>query len=342
MTTQLTTAAAPPFAQACEIRRDPNTVDIFPTTYQSRRSTRRPKLDGYDVYRINIASKTTVQSYLKESFEVKRLEKNKTWLWVAGLPKIARPLHKQINKGRSIVKCEQADCHLVWQDDKILIKPMPEYLLAHNTWTQYLDEDGDDRDEVLGFMLSYLWLICENSDFCIAKDNHLLPQFVEWPQWTKFAASLHDHFYAGRGLEVSILLRYEYGELRLRRLNMICRMQGLLHLNPTDLLHGYRDTYTTYKSFFESHTSWLVTAVVYIGVVLTAMQVGLATDRFEESASFSRICSGFTIFSILAPLCLLGIAVVFLLFGVAWNALHAWRANNELQKRVDEKGRPTA
>ena len=63
-------------------------------------------------------------------------------------------------------------------------------------------------------------------------------------------------------------------------------------------MYGYRN----YGSFVERNLAWLASATIYTVLVLTAMQVGLATDRLGGSVAFQRVSSGFTVFSIIAPL----------------------------------------
>jgi hypothetical protein len=54
---------------------------------------------------------------------------------------------------------------------------------------------------------------------------------------------------------------------------------------------------------------------VYITIVLTAMQVGLATHRLCNDDRFQNASYGFTIFSILTPL-IMTIAIAVTLFGL--------------------------
>ncbi|KAK4936070.1 hypothetical protein LTR10_022972 [Elasticomyces elasticus] len=279
--------------------------------------------------RIDPSVAGSVYGYLQETLDVSRLNRIEKWLWTAGLPRIARPLHEQLSKGRTIIVTEQADCHLIWQDDQILIKPLPEILLDYKAWELYLSEPSETRAAACGFVLSYLWLICHESDFAIAKDHHLLPDFVEWSAWSDFAASAFDHLHERDSgtLKVTVSYRYQYGELRLSRLNKIYRfLYALPRGDIKTLIFGYSYTYTTYQSFFERNTGWLVSLAVYIGVVLTAMQVGLATKELGSNSSFSLACYIFTVFAILSPLILLGGGVLTLLVLFMFHARYAiWK-----------------
>lgn len=286
--------------------------------------------------RVNEEEVDSVQMYLEETLSVKRLNDIRKWLWIAGLPSIARPLHEQISKGRNIVLTERADCHLVWQDNSILIKPMPEILLDYDAWVKYLGRANSCRKAACGFLITYLWLICHESDFHIAQQHHLLPDFVEWEAWSYFAASVYDHLFE-KGTDFSMELvdaRYDYGELRLSRLNKIYRLGlGFLRCDLKTLVHGYKSNYTTYQSFIQRKTAWLVTLVVYIGVVLTAMQVGLATNELDGNSVFDRACYGFTLFAILGPLTILGGGTVVLSAIFLFHASYACSQSQALKER---------
>ncbi|KIW45385.1 uncharacterized protein PV06_03782 [Exophiala oligosperma] len=300
----------------------------LPATYHSHEDLS----SNVRLKRVNPAVAGSVYEYLQNSLDVSRLNEIESLLWTVGLPKIARPLHRQLSKGRTIVLTEQADCHLVWHDTKILIKPLPEILLDHQAWEIYLNESNQTRRAACGFLLSYLWLISEQSDFQIAKAHNLLPAFVDWVAWTDFASSVYDHLHdTDTGIvKVPVSPRYWYGELRLSRLNKICRFFVALPRGDfKTLLFGYTYTYTTYQSFFERNTAWLVSLVVYIGVVLTAMQVGLTTTQLRDDSRFNLACYIFTVFSILSPLIVLGGGVLTLLVLFLFHAKYAIRRHRE-------------
>lgn len=145
-------------------------------------------------------------------------------------------------------------------------------------------------------LLSYAWLVAYPSDFAIATKEGLLPPGFSWQQWTTFASSfLHT-------LDLSTLSgiapRYQYGELRLSRLDMLTRWPFLLpsHLwSPRRLVDGYMSSSTWYTAFFERHFGWLVVGFVYVSVVLSALQVGLATSALGGNQHFQDFGLGITL-----------------------------------------------
>ncbi|OJJ74236.1 hypothetical protein ASPBRDRAFT_62942 [Aspergillus brasiliensis CBS 101740] len=164
-------------------------------------------------------------------------------LWLAGLPRAARPLHRQKLMQRAFILTESPDEHLVWSPGRIFIKPVPEYLLDHGFWVQNICPDRELHAAACGLLLSYAWLISELIDFQIAKDEHIIPNDVTWDAWTKLIHELlqwiddnhiddscnddspptqNDPSHQPR--PVIINKRYEFGELRLPRLNAIYRL----------------------------------------------------------------------------------------------------------------------
>lgn len=114
---------------------------------------------------------------------------------------------------------------LVWS---IYIKPLPVCLLNYDFWAAYLRLPGErkadstivssnavipnfDRSAAVGFLRSYAFLIKHRIGFILAKDSRLVPEDVDWIEWSKFINNfrkLEDHHVAKR---------YHYGQLRLSR-----------------------------------------------------------------------------------------------------------------------------
>ncbi|KAH7190488.1 hypothetical protein DER44DRAFT_844768 [Fusarium oxysporum] len=265
---------------------------------------------------------------IRVELNVHRLNNIGGWLWIAGRLTPPRPLHHQLLLSREIFITEQMDMHLVWTTGRIFIKPIPRFLLEPCFWIQYLCcgpecdcSKGEPHSQgsvqececrrlckcALGFLFSYAALIRHESDFFTAQDNHLLPEEVEWPGWISFVEQLNtEHIYP------DIDPRFYYGELRLSRLNKIYR------LSQTPLL-GYMAHWNQYATFFQDNFAWLAGTTVYIALVLTAMQVGLATDSLKNNDAFQSASYGFTVFSILGPLICAGLIVLTFCFIFIFN-----------------------
>ncbi|KAM0360484.1 hypothetical protein ACHAP4_002563 [Fusarium culmorum] len=143
----------------------------------------------------------------------------------------------------------------------------------------------------LGFLYSYASLIRHESDFLLAKDRYLLPNCgITWFDWIAFVKQLDtEHIYP------DINPRFHHKELRLSRLNYI---YYLTQLSPA----GFVRRWDRYSTFFHMNLGWLAATTVYMVVVLTAMQVGLATEALAKNSALQSASYGFTVFSILGPL----------------------------------------
>lgn len=175
-----------------------------------------------------------------------------------------RALHHQKLVGREIVVTEQMDMHLVWFKTRIFVKPLPRFLLDPRFWMDCLSckvaclcsaaparssghrvecEEAQLRKCALGFLLSYAALVSHESDLYIAQESRLLSNKISWIDWKTFVKEIlkHESIYA------HINERYIYGELRLKRLNVVYRFTGLSFL---------RDTATITASFEKSSPGW--------------------------------------------------------------------------------------
>ncbi|KAI1456640.1 hypothetical protein F4805DRAFT_431915 [Annulohypoxylon moriforme] len=292
-------------------------TDIFPASYHLYRDT------GKHRRRYLVDPTKNIQGFLRQELSIKSLEQISKYLWLAGAKHDATQLHIQVATGRKIVPSERIDSHLPWDNGIIYIKPIPRYILSPIFWKDHLgcskdctcnggsfktDCDGKWR-VASGFLYSYLCLISSETDFLLANEKFLLPRYadgrtMEWEKWKKLSRELlekHD--------PEKIHPRFLRAELRLSRLNTIHRFTRWPPFNP--YLRGWR----TYGSLFRHNLSWMAAATVFIALVLTAMQVGLATNRLKDDVGFQRASYGFTVFAILGPICAFGLVV----FGAAFN-----------------------
>ncbi|KAF3018555.1 hypothetical protein E8E14_012624 [Neopestalotiopsis sp. 37M] len=160
------------------------------------------------------------------------------------------------------------------------------------------------------------------SDFYLAKENHLLPHEVQWSQWQQLSSELLD----SRSRNDPVTERWEYGELRLNRLNKVCRFGRLSR-------GAYLTKWNQYDDFWSDNIAWIGPTTVYIVVALTAMQVGLATDFLQNNAAFQRVSYGLTVFSLIALPGCLGLVAVYLVIVVVKNAIWAWQQEKAARER---------
>lgn len=248
------------------------------------------------------------------------------------------------------------DMHLVWGDGRIFLKPIPAFLLSIAFWEKHLKclqgclcaQDkakkygGGKREELnpkiecerkvqrsiaLGFLRTYAALLASESDFAIAKEKGLLPNSLGISQWTKWQKFVEEIL--SPSVHRKIHRRFQYGELRLGRLNAIYFFTKLGY---------YMNQWPNYPSFLRDQLGWLATTTIYIAVVLNAMQVGLATNLLEANAPYLRAAYGFSVFAIVGPLVSGGVIFLVLMVLVAVNWRFQKGKSAERFKRINNSG----
>ncbi|KAK6353700.1 hypothetical protein TWF696_005661 [Orbilia brochopaga] len=269
--------------------------------------------------------------FLQRELLVKRLDDVQKHLWLVGRPMPPRPLHYQLVLSRNIVITEAMDLHLVWSGSRIFLKPIPAYLLDSDFWATHLlcsgavDHDQRERREDLarsarGFLFTYTALIAYESDFRIAQQACLLPDTMTWERWQEFTRQfLRDFRFS------AVNPRFWYGELRLSRLNSIYRWRKGM------LWRGYSkvSSHISYGDLLRDNFHLLAAILGYVVIVLTAMQVGLATEQLQSNVPFQNVSYGISVLAILAPL-IIGAAIIsVVLFIVGYN----WAVTRTYERR---------
>ena len=247
-----------------------------------------------------------IPKFLNYDLDVARLNYIHERLWLAGRAMNYKPLHRQKMMNRQIIITEQTDLHLTWANSTIFIKPFPRYLGNYEFWIAHLCGNKTLHEKACGFLFSYTWLITYESDFHLALEMNLLPQ-ISWTQWRAYVQSARKVM--DMDLPNGINQRYQYGELRLQRLEWIHRFWG--RPQHGSFVRGYYSNYHTYRSFFVQNVAWVFGAFVFVTIILTAMQVGLATEHLQSSERFQAASYGFAIFAMIALVTVIGVVAMF-------------------------------
>ncbi|CAG8063345.1 unnamed protein product [Penicillium nalgiovense] len=265
-------------------------------------------------------------------------------------------LHTQKVKGRAIIPTEDPRLHLIWNRNKIYVKPVPLCLLNYEFWVRYLQpqkralsentssvpkiEEPNasvfDSSTAIGFMRSYAFLVKSPLDFAIAKESYLIPTDIEWIEWSIFI----NHFRVVE--DDSVAKRYHYGQLRLSRLNWAVR---IFCPKSTRTRWFYENSYWSTTEFMERATFPLVFLFASVSIALSSMQVVLAVpvDRLwshiSDDHELQEMNRAFWLFSIavvslwlLTWVLLLGIPLVALCWQVFWG----------FRNREEEQARDTS
>ncbi|KAF4185464.1 hypothetical protein CNMCM7927_006787 [Aspergillus lentulus] len=242
-----------------------------------------------------------MQTFLSTDLDLSRVNIIHNLLWMAGRPMNARPLQRQKMMGFELIPTERADLHLLKFSTKLLVKPLPEYILDHDFWTHHLCSSQTLHESATGLLLSYMWLICTPLDLQLAHDHSLIPKDLTWPWWKAFITEFYAH------VDVNALdtvnKRYQFGELRLGRINTIYRVRFFL----SHFIRGYLYGYNRYVVFYERNFAWMLMIFAVFSLVLSAMQVAADVPRLNGNAAFQDTTYGFVVLSIVVVAVFLGV-----------------------------------
>lgn len=216
------------------------------------------------------AERERLQVFLHEE----DLEAMHKWLWYAGRKGNISSLHHQKVIRREVVLTERARLHLVWSGETIYVQRLGDELLDWDYFSEVVCRDARLYQAATGFLLSYARLVAYPSDLAIAQKAGLLNEDVAWSSWQRFRTDILHHM-AVREVHD----RFEYGELRLGRLNLIYRLKrlGLTYFNV------YRD----YSSYFGENYTALVALFALVSVALSAMQVMTSVEGVPAEAKIT-------------------------------------------------------
>jgi len=264
------------------------------------------------VLHVNQGNITTV---LRRDMLVPKLEKVHMYLWWCERTPGTPPLHEKLMGNHEIVVTEDADLHLVCFSSRrrTLFKPLPRYLFCHEIWTSHICPDAELYMCCTGFLLSYAWRIRHESDLAIAIDHRLVPKELTWKAWTVFVSSFLGYIEANGGPSKFIHNRYRYGELKLTRLNIVCR-----YAPEVAGVRGYLSGYGQASMFFQRNFAWMGLGFLYLVAILTAMQVGLAAVPLRDNSSFNWACYAFAVFCILLPVTIVAVHLLRHLASLVW------------------------
>ncbi|KAE8828221.1 hypothetical protein HRS9139_07440 [Pyrenophora teres f. teres] len=138
---------------------------------------------------------SNIPLFIASDLDLSRLNRIHTHLWMAGRPMRARPLHRYKMLGMTVLPTQQMDLHLLRYSTKLLLKPLPEYLLDRAFWTQYICPERELHESAAGFLLSYVWLVTSPLDLKFALEEGLVPAWVDWGWWTVYGYNRYVVFF---------------------------------------------------------------------------------------------------------------------------------------------------
>lgn len=276
-----------------------------------------------------------IDKFIEWDLDLSRLNRIHGHLWMAGRPMRARPLHRYKMMGFEILQTQQMDLHLLKFSNRLMLKPLSEYMLDHTFWEEHICNSKVLHEAGCGFLMSYVWLLTTPLDLKFAHDLFLLPSFITWHWWKDFVKDFIHHVDPNALDQVN--KRFHFGDLRLGRINTIYRTR-FVH---TNFVRGYLYGYNRYVVFFQRNFSWILIVFVFFSLVLAAMQVGTSVEPLQSNAGFLKACEIFVVFSMVS------VAFVFALVGVIFATiflynmvsaiLHAKRMQAEREKKARQR-----
>ncbi|KAF2799765.1 hypothetical protein K505DRAFT_294150 [Melanomma pulvis-pyrius CBS 109.77] len=255
----------------------PYIQDFILTALENKREEKQtPPLDYLPGHpRIKFSNTPALHDFLVREFCHHYVDSVASRLWWMSKQdeKNISPLHRQTVKGRQIILAEDPKLHLVWINDRIYIKPLPEFLLSYTFWETYLGAgmygNWQHRDRVrkaaLGYLRTWRYLVLHESDLRIAINLGLIPEPVSWVQFCDFTSAFD------RIAQDDVHERYAYGEIRLTRLN--------LYAPVTIGKQYFQRVRYQYSEYFAHLYGPLLFFFGILSIILSGMQVALAGDQ---------------------------------------------------------------
>jgi hypothetical protein len=300
-TREQTRSLQPPFSRMTHL---PFTVSQYPQPEDF------PTIvgDGHEVF----IAFHDFAGFLRLDLDLTRLNRIHGYLWLAGRPMRARPLHNYKLCSLDIRCTQQMDLHLLKTKNYLMLKPLPLWIFSHEFWRIHIVCDQEYHASATGFLMSYVCLLTTPIDFKIAQDLALVHGSITWEWWKEFVFDFLGNVSIDTLSQVN--KRYEYGDLRLDRINMIYRCRFI----KTHLVCGY------FLDSTSSITPLLLFGFVFFNIVLSAMQVGSSVPGLEDNYAFQRASYVFVVFSIVSLVALVSLVGFVFVAIQLFNKLHAF------------------
>jgi hypothetical protein len=248
-----------------------------------------------------------VHRFLSAFFDLSRFHAIRKMLWLIAVHGAPRSLYYQKFLRREIVIAEELDLHLVWAKSRIFIKPLPDFLLNYEFWEAYISCEPQLHRAACGLLYSYCGLIRFGHDLQVAQECRLVNVDLDFRAWTEFARTVLPNL---DPKDSNIMdTRFQYGELRLNRLDTIYRyspykfsISGILQGFP----HALTESYVPYMDQYNN----AVSAFGVIVIVLSAFNLSLSAHSKSPDPDLQQAAYGFAIFAMILCAALIGLFLV--------------------------------
>jgi hypothetical protein len=248
-----------------------------------------------------------VHRFLSAYFDLSRFHAIRKMLWLIAVHGAPRSLYYQKFLRREIVIAEQLDLHLVWAKSRIFITPLPDFLLNYDFWEANISGEPQLHQAACGLLYSYCGLIRFGHDLQVAKEYHLVNPDLDYRAWTEFARTVLPNL---NPKDSNIMdRRFQYGELRLNRLDIIYRYSPY-KFSVSGILQGFPHALTeSYVPYMDQYNN-AVSAFGVIVIVLSAFNLSLSAHSKNPDPDLQQAAYGFAIFAMILCATLIGLFIV--------------------------------
>jgi hypothetical protein len=244
------------------------------------------------------------------------------------------PLHEHLIRGRTVKITENPNLHLVWHYKELYVKPLPYCLFSFLFWERHLvevrqqtEDKASIRRAAVGFVRSYAYLIRHESDFRIAQDSKLIPDGASYLDFQKYIGHFRNI------LDDDVSPRWEFGQLRLTRLNWAVRLCQPASRKGKGIMQRlyYQEIYWQTGQFVQIFGAPLLFFFAAFSLILSAMQVVLAALESPWNA-FKKASWGFSVAVIILLVVFSLLIIVVVAIILMSQFCFAWRSHRKSPK----------
>ncbi|OIW25764.1 hypothetical protein CONLIGDRAFT_582661 [Coniochaeta ligniaria NRRL 30616] len=247
-----------------------------------------------------------VHRFLSAFFDLSRFNTIRKMLWLIAVHGAPRSLYYQKFLRRDIVLTEELDLHLVWAKSRIFVKPLPDFLLNYDFWEANISCEPHLHRAACGLLYSYCGLIRFDHDLQVAQECRLVNANLDYRAWTEFARTILPNLNPKDSNTMDT--RFQYGELRLNRLDTIYRYS--LHKSVSSIFQGFPHALTeSYVPYMDQYNN-AVSAFGVIVIILSAFNLSLSARSKNPDPDLQNSAYGFAIFTMVLCATLIGLFIV--------------------------------
>ena len=248
-----------------------------------------------------------VHRFLCAFLDLSRFDAIRKMMWLIAVHGAPRSLYYQKFLRREIVIAEELDLHLVWAKSRIFIKPLPDFLLNYEFWEAYISCEPQLHRAACGLLYSYCGLIRFGHDLQVAQEYHLVNVNLDYRAWTEFARTILPNLNPHDSNTMDT--RFQYGELRLNRLDTIYRYSPY-KFSVSSILQGFPHALTeSYVPYMDQYNN-AVSAFGVIVIILSAFNLSLSAHSKSPDPDLQQAAYGFALFAMILCAALIGLFIV--------------------------------